>query len=173
MDDRAVNANRGLPWENIGGGIIEARELRPRKQWVKTGCWLLCVFLMLGGLLTKYRIALLFGALYVLVLLYERRTAVTERGVEIFYRMRITTHYDFWSWEEIDAVVREDLHHPTLVALYFNRGNRVKRLFFTREESQRIMDMARRQKHRIKVAESDESRKNPAPRYYGAKTKKK
>lgn len=160
---------KGLPWEDLQGLVIEARELKPRKAWVRYGCWFLCAFLVLGGLITRFRIALLFGLLYILVLLMKKQVVVTERGVETYYQMRITTHYELCSWDEISTLVREDLKHPTLVALYFGHGDRVKRLFFTREESQQIMDLARRQKHHIRVAESDEGRKQSVPRYYGRK----
>ena len=52
-----------LPWENEGGVVYTARELRPRKRWVTYGGYCLAVLLLAAGLLTRYRIALLFGAL--------------------------------------------------------------------------------------------------------------
>lgn len=84
-----------LPWDSLEGPIYHARELKPRKQWVTYGCWILSAALIIGGIVTPYRVAAVFGVLYILTLLMKKDTVITERGLEIFYQMRITTHYDF------------------------------------------------------------------------------
>lgn len=153
-----------LPWESRAGPKYSARELKPRKQWVRSGCWVLSIFLVVGGLVTRYRIAALFGVLYILTLLMKKDTVVTTRGVEVYYQMRITTHYDFWGWDEIDGVAREEQNHPELVALYFSRGDRVKRLFFTRPDAEKIMVLAKEQNPRITVGESEKGQKISTPK---------
>jgi len=85
----------------------------------------------------------------------KKDTVITERGLEIFYQMRITTHYDFWSWKEIVSVIREDRKHPELVALHFGRGNRSKRLFFTKADAKQIMVLARKKNSRAVVSDAD------------------
>ena len=117
----------------------------------------MCMFLILGGLITPYKIAIVFGVLYILVLLMKKDVVVTERGLEVFYQMRITTQYDFWPWDEMVSVVREDRNHPDLVALHFGRGNASKRFFFTREDSDDIMALARKKNRRITVHDATES----------------
>lgn len=42
-----------LPWENEGGVVYTARELRPRKRWVTYGGYCLAVLLLAAGLLTR------------------------------------------------------------------------------------------------------------------------
>ena len=133
-----------LPWENEGGVVYTARELRPRKHWVTYGGYCLAVLLLAAGLLTRYRIALLFGALYLLALLMEK-------GIEQFYQMRITTHYECYPWNEIDTVVLEDRGHPTLAALYFRRGDKTKRLFFDKEDAEKILLLARKQNSAMRI----------------------
>lgn len=145
-----------LPWEGVSGPIFTARDLKPRKRWVYIGGWVLVAVLFMGGLMTRYRVLLIFGVLYVLTLVLKKDTVVTTRGVEIYYQMRITTHYDFWSWDEIDAVISEDRKHPELVGLYFSRGDRVKRLFFPKAEVERIKVLAKEQNPRIKVGDADD-----------------
>ena len=97
-----------LPWDSLEGPIYYARDLKPRKPWVTYGCWILSAALIIGGIITPYRVAAVFGVLYILTLMMKKDTVITERGLEIFYQMRITTHYDFWSWKEIVSVIRED-----------------------------------------------------------------
>ena len=146
-----------LPWDSVSGPVYNARVLKPRKRWVTAGCWVLCVFLIAFGLTSPYRIAIVFGTLYILVLMMRKDVAVTDRGLEIYYQMRITTHYDFWPWEEIVAVIREDRRHPELVALHFGRGNSSKPFFFTRGDSDAIMALAREKNKKLLVRDADES----------------
>ena len=72
--------------------------------------------------------------------------------------MHITTQYDFWSWEQIDSVTLEDRNHPELVALHISKGDRIRRLFFTREDAADIMVLAKKQKPGILVGEADPGR---------------
>ena len=106
----------------------------------------------LGGIITPYHILILFGLLYVLTLLMKKDVVVTERGVETFYQMRITTHYEFWPWKEILSVTTEDRNHPELVALHFARGNRSKRLFYPKADAKQIVVLAKKKNSRIVTA---------------------
>lgn len=135
-----------LPWADLTGPIYTARELKPRKAYVTYGCWAMVAILLVGGIFTRFKIALIFGVLYALTLLTKKDAAVTERGLEIYYQMKITTNYNFWPWEEINAIVVEDRNHPELIALHFGHGNASKRFFFTRTDTQAILVLAR-EKH--------------------------
>lgn len=104
------------------------------------------ILLLVGGLVTRFKIALIFAALYGLTLLSQKDVAVTGRGLEIFYQMKITTNYNFWPWAEINAIVVEDRNHPELIALHFGHGNASKRFFFTRSDTEKILVLAR-EKH--------------------------
>lgn len=145
--------DKSLPWESLEGPIYYAKEIKPKKQWVIIGGWILSAALLVGGIITPYKVLVIFGLLYILTLLMKKDTVVTERGVEIYYQMRITTHYDFWDWKEIMSVTREDRNHPELVALHFARGNRSKRLFFTKADAKQIMVLAKKRNSRIKTAD--------------------
>ena len=140
-----------LPWENEGGVVYTARELRPRKRWVTYGGYCFAALLLAAGILTRFRIALLFGALYILALLMGKHVVVSEEGIEQFYQMRITTHYECYPWNEIDTVLLEDRGHPTLAALYFRRGDKTKRLFFDKEDAEKILLLARKQNSTIRI----------------------
>ena len=97
-----------LPWDSLEGPIYYARDLKPRKPWVTYGCWILSAALIIGGIITPYRVAAVFGVLYILTLMMKKDTVITERGLEIFYQMRITTHCfsqrhmqnRLWYWPE-------------------------------------------------------------------------
>ena len=139
-------SKQSLPWAGLSGPIYTPRELKPRKPYVVYACWAMVAVLLVGGVFTRFKIALIFAVLYGLTLLTQKDTAVTERGLEIFYQMKVTTNYNFWPWEEINAIVVEDRNHPQLIALHFGHGNASKRFFFTRKDTQDILILAR-EKH--------------------------
>lgn len=146
-----------LPWKSVDGPIYSARDLKPRPRWVTIGSWFVSALLIVGGIITPYRVALIFGVMYIFALWMKKDTVITTRGLEIFYQMHITTQYDFWSWDEIGSVIREDRNNPELVALHISKGDRVKRLFFTREDAKLIMRLAKEQNHKIIVKDADKS----------------
>lgn len=158
-----------LPWESVEGPKYYPQDLKPRKKWVTGGSWLMSAFLILGGMVTPYRIAAIFGLLYMLALMMVKTVAVTSRGVETYYQMKITTHYDFWSWDQIQSITREDRGHPELVALLFNNDVKIKRLFFKKADAEKVMMLAKTQNPRILTGDakkhSDEAvKKNAKPR---------
>lgn len=153
-----------LPWESVEGPKYYPKELKPRKKWVTAGSWMMSGLLILGGLVTQYHVAAVFGLLYLLALMMVKTTAVTIRGLEIYYQMKITTHYDFLGWDEIRAVTREDRGHPDLVALYFANDIKSKRLFFTKSDAKKIMELATERNPGIKVGDIPEKEKPDAKR---------
>ena len=150
-----------LPWAAVPGPHYAARELKPRKKWVTVGGWVLVAVLLLGGLATRYRVLILFSALYILTLLMKKDVVVTTRGLEVFYQMRITTQYNFWGWDQIISIVREDKNYPELVALYFGMENKAKRFFFTRPDAEKILSLAKEVKPGIIIKDAGEE----PPRY--------
>ena len=103
---------------------------------------------------TRYRVLLVFSALYALALLTKKDVVVTSRGLEINYQMRITTQYDFWSWDKIVSVTREDKNNPEVVALYFGMDNKAKRLYFTRPVAEQVLKLAKEVKPGITIQEA-------------------
>ena len=146
-----------LPWDSVPGPHYPARDLKPRKKWVTVGGWILVAVLFLGGLATKYYMLLLFGVLYTLTLLTKKAVVVTKRGLEFYYQMRITTQYNFWGWDQIVSVTREDKNHPEVVALYFGMENKAKRLYFTRPIAEKVLELAKEVKPGIVIREADDS----------------
>ena len=132
---------QSLPWESVPPPIYPAQSsLKPRKKWVQTGGWILVVVLLLFGISTRSRnpllafVSLAFSVLYLLTLMTKKDAALTSRGLEIFYDMQFTTNYEFFPWEDINAIVCEDRGHADMVRLHIGHGNTEKALFFPRED---------------------------------------
>ena len=145
-----------LPWEAVSGHIYEAKDPKPRKKWVYVGGWILATVFLIIGVAMRYYLVLIFGVLYLLALIMRRNVVVTKRGVETFNQMYITTHYDIWTWDEMSYVLYEDREKPGLTALLFNRGERVKRLYFDNDDAVQIVKMAKELKPGIITGEADD-----------------
>lgn len=141
-----------LPWESVPGPHYSALDTQQRKGWVKTGGWILVVVLLAAGLVTRWKIALVFGVLYALALLMEKHVVVTQRGLEIFHQMQITTNYERWDWKDVYAVTHEqDPKNAARTILYFTKGDRTKRSAFSGEDARAILKLAREQNPDVKL----------------------
>lgn len=137
--------NNALPWDSIDPPFYYGKDRPvPMKKWVRPGGWILVALLLYGGITTKFKVALVFAAMYVITLLTKKTIAVTSRGLETFYQMRITTQYDFWAWEDMYSITYEfDYQHSGVVALYFTCGDRTRRLFFNKKEKDAIIALGK------------------------------
>lgn len=153
-----------LPWESVPPPIFTAQAFKPRKKWVSVGGWVLVAFLLIYGLTAQSRnplvatVSLLFALLYTLTMLTKKDAVLTSRGLEIFYNMQITTHYDFFPWEQINAIVTEDRGHADYVRLHIGYSNMEKALFFKRSEVAAICKFAKEKNPAIRVMDYDTSR---------------
>ncbi len=156
---------QSLPWESVPPPIYTARLPKPRKRWVVVGGWILVCCLLLYGLMSRERNALLsvisfaFAVLYTLTLLTKKEAVVTVRGLEIFYQMQVTTHYDFFPWEKINAIVSEDRKHPDLIRLHIGYGSMEKALFFTRSDAEAIRKLAKEKNPAIRIMDYENAQR--------------
>lgn len=146
-----------LPWDSLPPPIYTARANKPRKKWVKIGGWVLVAALLLFGVSSINRnlplalISMIFSILYSITMVTVKDAAITCRGLEIFYNMQITTHYDFFAWEGINSIVIEDRGDEKYVRLHIGYGNLEKALLFKRSEVSAICGYAKEQNPDIRV----------------------
>ena len=150
---------RSLPWEGVPEPIYQAREAKTHSKGVLAGGWLLVALLLMGGLMTHFKIALLFAALYAVTLVTRKTAVVTQRGVEVFYQMQITSQYDFWAWDDIFALTYELIpQYPDLMQIYFTKGDRTKRLFFPLADGKALLASAKKWRPGVKIYNGNENR---------------
>ena len=132
--------------------MYQAHEVKPRKKWVIYYGWFLAALLLVGGITTRFRIALFFAVIIALALLSKKTVMVTERGVESFMDMRFTSYYEIWKWEEIEALTHEKLKQfPGSWQLYFTRGDRTRKIFFLEADAKEILRLAKKQNSKIRL----------------------
>ena len=148
-----------LPWESVPGPHYAAVDTILRKKWVKYGGWVIVAALILGATATRWKTLYLFAGLYVLALLMEKYVTVTQRGLEIFHQMQITTNYERWDWKDIYAVTHEpDPAGSGRMILYFTKGDRTKRNYFTSEDVKEILKLAKKQNPEIRIFNGKDTR---------------
>ena len=160
-----------LPWESVPPPIYTARVPKPRKKWVTVGGWVLVAVLLTYGYASFQRnnmllacVSLVFAVMYTLTLLMKKDAVVTTRGLEIFYQMQITTQYDFFSWDRINSIVREDRAHPELVRLHIGYSSMEKALFFTKSDADAIIKLAKEKNPAIRVLDFENAPKQSSKR---------
>ena len=151
--------NHSLPWESVPDPKFFARDTTQRKGWVKTGGWVLVVALRAAGVATRWRVALVFGVLYALARVMEKSVAVTRRGLEIYHDMRVTTNYEQWPWQDIEALTHEpNPRNPAQTIVYFTRGDRTKRFSFDKADAEGVLRLARENRPGMKIYDGRETR---------------
>lgn len=148
-----------LPWESVPGPIYLAVDTLQRKGWVKKGGWVFVAALFIGATLTRWKTLYIFAILYMFALLMQKYVAVTQRGLEIFHEMHITTNYERWDWADIYAVTHEiDPGGSGRTILYFTRGDRTKRNYYNTADVPQILKLAKKQNPNIRIFDGKEAR---------------
>ena len=152
-----------FPWESVPGPHYLAVDTLQRKDWVSKGGWVIVFALVAGGALTRWKIAYVFAVLYALALIMEKYVAVTERGLEIFHQMQVTTNYERWDWKDIYAVTHEpDPRNSSRMILYFTKGDRTKRNYYKNEDAREILKLAKKKNPEIKIYDGQGTSKKGA-----------
>lgn len=148
-----------LPWESVPGPHYLAVDTLKRKKTIQYGGWFVVAVLLLGATVTRFKILYLFAVLYALSMLMEKYVAVTERGLEIFHQMQVTTNYERWDWKDIYAVTHEpDPAGSGRMILYFTRGDRTKRNYYRADDVKEILKLAKKQNPEIRIFDGREAR---------------
>lgn len=140
-----------LPWKDLDSSIYESA-VKSEKKFVKMYAWGLSILLIGLGFFTKIKLTIMLGALLLITVWTKKYVVVTERGLEIFYDMKITKSYQLWRWEELYALTHEFVpENRSLIRLYFTKDDRTKRFDFKREHLTDIVAYAKKSNKKIKI----------------------
>ncbi len=141
--------------------MYQAVEVKTHKKWVIVCSWILVAVLIAGGFTTRFKIAFVFAVLLALALISKKTVMVTERGLESFMEMRITSQQELWKWEEIEALTHEKLSQfPGKVQIYFTKDVRTRRVFFEEKDAREILKLAKRKNSKVRVYDGTQYMEN-------------
>lgn len=148
--------DRKLPWENLERDYYDLIQEKERKQYVTYWAWTICIACLVLGFLPSYRMAWVIGVVLLITLLTKKYASVTEKGLELFYDMKLIKNHQVFSWDKIDSVAyKKDSEDPKRTVFYFTMGDRTKKAYFKECEKKDIMQFIHRQGKKIKLYDGD------------------
>lgn len=137
-----------------------AINVKKRKVWVIIYAWFCVAILVVAAVLSKYHIACAVAAFIVASsILVEHLIAVSDRGLETVNDVKYMMGTDLWPWDEIEALTYEKNEKaPDVTLLFFTRGARTRRAFFSDEDAVKIRALAKKKNKNIKIYDGNEYR---------------
>ena len=95
---------------------------------------------------------IIVGALILLAMVLQKKTAVTERGIEVTYDMILFKRVELWSFDEIQEIHKELSPDGNRYALHMMKDIMSKRLVFPIPVAEEVIALALAKNPRIHVA---------------------
>ena len=148
-----------IPWQDIDGRKYNSVEVVVHKDYVKITAWMIGFILIGMGIFTKNILGMVFGICFLLAMIMKKSKAFTERGLELFNDMRITSSYSFWDWKDIDVLTYEyKKEHKKAVLFYITKGDRTKKIYFDKNDKGNILKLAGEKNPNIKIYDAEKER---------------
>lgn len=100
-------------------------------------------FLIVVGIFTSSIFGIVFGPIIIWSSLFMKYTTVNEEGINVNYDARVFKYKEEWLFDEVTNIHRELTKDPQYTMLHFTKGSMSKRLVFTSQDAQGIIDLAR------------------------------
>ena len=114
--------------------------MKKSTRWASVG---FAVLFVVMGILSKIFYAWFAGLLLGVAMLFEKKLCITGQGMEMEYRLLVKLHHEVWTFEEIESIHREAVKELELTALIFMKGLSGKRMIFSIENAEKIVQMAK------------------------------
>ena len=113
------------------------------------------VGLLVMGVVIRSVYTSLVGALLLAAMALNKKTAVTERGIEITYDIGVFKRVDLWRFEEIQEIHKELSPDKKKYALHIMRDVMSRRLVFYIPDAEEVIGLALEKNPAIHVADVD------------------
>ncbi|GAB1476489.1 hypothetical protein MASR2M70_13230 [Bacillota bacterium] len=107
------------------------------------------------GIVFASPIGILLGPFLVWSAFFNKYTLVNEDGIIVHYDAVIFKYKEAWLFSEISDLHREKVKNPEYVILHFTKRAMSKRLVFSANDAQRIIDLALKMNKKIHFEEAD------------------
>ena len=97
----------------------------------------------------------LVGVLILSAMALNKKTAVTERGIEITYDMGLFKRVDLWSFDDIREIHKELSPDRSKYALHMLKDVMSRRLVFSISDAEKVIELALEKNPDIHVADVD------------------
>lgn len=131
---------------------IDVKIIRKSTKVVAMALGVLC---LVAGVYFQSIYAIVVGVFILAAMVLNKKTAVTERGIEVTYDMVLFKRVDLWSFEEIREIHKELSPDGRKYALHMMKDIMSKRLVFPITEAEKVIALAVEKNPKIHVAYVD------------------
>ena len=131
--------------------MIEFKPLNDRKQRTSTKIAVLVAgvaFVILGIVLPSIY-SIVIGGIFLMASTVSKHTIISEKGIEVRYRMLAFKYEELWAFSEVTEMHLEIVKDPRFSALHFTKDVISKRLIFTKEDARSVVSLALKQNPKI------------------------
>jgi hypothetical protein len=127
---------------------------RKRKPFSKGVAILFGVLLIGVGIYTGSIFGIVFGPIIIWASLFIKYTIVNEEGIVVHYDAKIFKYKEEWPFDKVSNIHREATKDLEYSMLHFTKGAMSKRLVFTSQDAQAIIDLAKERNSNIHFDEA-------------------
>lgn len=131
---------------------IDVKVLKKSTKVVAIALGVLC---LIFGVYFRSVYAFVVGVFILAAMVLNKKTAVTENGVEVTYDMILFKRVDLWSFAEIKEIHRELSPDGKKYALHVMKDIMSKRLVFSIPDAEKVIALALEKNPKIHVADVD------------------
>ncbi len=132
---------------------IKAYDERAMKKSTKMAALLMGAGLIIFGFWSSVRYSAVIGVILILAVVFQKETYICREGIVLAYDFIIYKHKIVWNFDEISDIHIENAGNSTYVILHFLRDVMTRRLVFSKEEADRVLELAERANAHIHIEE--------------------
>lgn len=122
--------------------FYESIETKAIKKSTRYAAMMFALMFLIYGVMNHVIYACVAGLLFGVAMLFEKKMYITDCGLEMDYRLIVMLYHDVWSFEEMEAIYREPMKESGIVALNIMKGLSGKRVVFSKDIAEKIIEMA-------------------------------
>lgn len=121
---------------------------RKRKPFMKAVAVIFGIALIAAGIVLGSALGPIAGLLLIWSAFFMKYTTVNAEGITVHYDAKLFRYQEHWRFSEISNIHRE-ARGPDYSALHFTKGALSKRLIFTKDDAEKVIEIAMNHNHKI------------------------
>ena len=124
-----------------------------RKLWVKVAVVIFAIYTIYSSIANRNLFYLPFGVIMIFATFSNRKHIISQKGVDILYRICGAQFHNSWSWNEIENIHTDSIASKPNVELHFGKGMIGRRFILSKEDSEKVLALAKKINSKIYISE--------------------
>ncbi len=130
-------------------------DTKPMKRSTKIMAVIAGFVLIFLGIIGHSFYSIVVGVILLVVMVLRKTISVNEEGLAVVYDMVLYKSVALWKWDEIKEIHTEVSPDGTKLALHFMQDIMSRRLIYSFEDADKVINLALEKNPKIHVAEVD------------------